>query len=369
MNKYFTVLSSKLFQLLILIVLTTFFVEGQGEWIKKSDFAGGARWGAVGFSIGEKGYFATGRQGTTEYGNFGVDHNDLWEWDSGTNTWTQKSSMPTIGRRAAVSFVLNNKGYVAAGFGDQGFFNDLWEYDPAKNKWIGKESLPAPGFYGGAGFSIGKKGYVCFGNEGTAYGPYSNKLWEYDPKKNKWTQRASCPAEPRYGVTGVATATKAYVGLGGIKTELFNDFWEYFPATDKWKKLEDYPGEGRGYVAGFVIDGKVFIGTGHNNGTAYNDFWGYDPLTEKWSRDAAYEGGSKWLVSGFSIGGKGYFGTGADFNGNSFDDFWEYNPGENILNLNRPTNDRTLTVAPNPFTNTINQDQLFRQRLFQDSDS
>lgn len=51
---------------------------------QKANFGGTARTGAVGFSIGTKGYIATG-QTATAYTK------DVWEYDQATDTWAQKA--------------------------------------------------------------------------------------------------------------------------------------------------------------------------------------------------------------------------------------------------------------------------------------
>ena len=48
-------------------------------WCRKIDFGGVARIGAVGFSIGTKGYIGTGSTALLT---------DFWEWDQLTNIWT-----------------------------------------------------------------------------------------------------------------------------------------------------------------------------------------------------------------------------------------------------------------------------------------
>jgi len=294
-------------------------VNSQGTWTQKANFGGLARWGASGFSIGTKAYIGTG------YNN-GTDMNDLWEWDQTSNVWTQKASLPAAPRRGSIGFSIGNRGYIGTGVNSVfNFFNDLWEYDPASNTWKQKASMPTTGFYGAAGFSIGIKGYVAGGNEGSASGPYSNKLWEYDPLLDTWVQKASFPGTPRYGTRGFATSMKGYFGMGGTVSQFFKDFWEYTPSTNSWNQLPDYPGNGSGYVAGFAIADKVYVGTGQTAGTPYNDFWEFDPGTSKWTSKANYGGGNRWLITGFAIGNKGYFGTGYDFT-NYYNDFWEFSP-------------------------------------------
>ncbi|MCB0583398.1 MAG: hypothetical protein KDD10_29235, partial [Phaeodactylibacter sp.] len=53
-------------------------------WNQTADFSGGPRFGAIGFSIGQKGYVGTGNDG-------GNHKKDFWEYDPLAGTWTQRA--------------------------------------------------------------------------------------------------------------------------------------------------------------------------------------------------------------------------------------------------------------------------------------
>ena len=57
--------------------------------------------GAVGFSIGTKGYFGTGSIGSWV--------NDFYEWDQASNTWNQKANFGGTTRYVAVGFSIGTK--------------------------------------------------------------------------------------------------------------------------------------------------------------------------------------------------------------------------------------------------------------------
>jgi len=120
--------------------------------------------GAVGFSIGTKGYFGTGFTITS-----GVT-NEFWEYDPAINRWTEKASLPvSAARTEAVGFSIGTKGYIGTGyvFTDDEIvnLNDFWEYDPTTDDWTEKASLPVSSARAEAvGFSIGTKGYIGTGN-------------------------------------------------------------------------------------------------------------------------------------------------------------------------------------------------------------
>src|SRR6266436_6568938 len=82
--------------------------RAQDTWTQKADFGGTARWAAVGFSIGTKGYLGTGQD------SFSL-HKDFWEYDAATNSWTQKADFGGGLRESAVSFTIGSKGYIGTG--------------------------------------------------------------------------------------------------------------------------------------------------------------------------------------------------------------------------------------------------------------
>ncbi|MCB9288598.1 MAG: hypothetical protein H6560_14920 [Lewinellaceae bacterium] len=98
------------------------------RWIQRADFAGGVRSGAISFVIDDKGYVGTGSftdpaTGISQY------KNDLWEYGPLTNTWAQKADFGGEARSWAVGFSIGPKGYIGAGTGEYQL-KDFWEYTP-----------------------------------------------------------------------------------------------------------------------------------------------------------------------------------------------------------------------------------------------
>ena len=91
------------------------------NWQSKANFGGTARYGAVAFSIGNKGYIGTGYDGSYK--------NDFWEFDPSTNAWTQKANFGGAARFSAVAFSIGTKGYIGTGY-DGSYKNDFWEFGP-----------------------------------------------------------------------------------------------------------------------------------------------------------------------------------------------------------------------------------------------
>jgi hypothetical protein len=310
-------------------------IRAQDTWTQKADFGGTARFGAVGFSIGSKGYVGTGSA-------FNSGHKiDFWEYDPSTNAWTQKANFGGPGRDLAVGFSIGSKGYIGTGSTDVGFVNDFWEYDPATNTWTQKADFGGTGRSAAAGFSIASKGYV-----GTGYnGSYLKDFWEYDPATNTWAQKADFGGTIRSVAVGFFIGSKGYIGTGDFfdgSWHYYNDFWEYDPATNTWTQKASFGGPGRGQATGFSSGSKGYIGTGveYGNNIFYKDFWEYDPATNTWAQKADFGGTIRAWAVGFFIGSKGYLGTG--YNSSSFyKNFWEYTP-DNLPIVMLSTTDLTF---------------------------
>lgn len=332
--------------LTILLILNINFVYAD-SWIAKTDFGGSKRVGAVGFSIGTKGYIGLG-EGGNPYSS------DFWQYDSQSNTWTQVANFGGGRRTNAVGFCIGNKGYAGLGYNGGSCPTDLWEYDPSLNYWIPKANLPADGRYTAIGFSIGNFGYIGQGQNNNLLGYYKD-FWQYDPSTDHWTQKRDFPEVQRMG-TAFSINTKGYVGIGNISSCYATVFYEYDPALDVWTSLADFPPGLRTSAISFSIQGKGYVGTGldlHGPGHGTNDLWKYDPQTNSWSQKADFPGGSRYWAAAFVIGNLAYLGTGSNLSGSGsahMRDFWAYNPDSNIttsVNI-MSANIPEFYVYPNP---------------------
>lgn len=197
------------------------------EWMKCSaDFEGTARYAAVSFVIGNTAYVGTGCTGSKWM-------KDFWSFDG--TSWSQLSSVFTSdGRQGAAAFVVNGKAYVTGGFSDGSYFlqlNDMQEYDSDTDTWTQK--IFADGInlstYGVAAFTYDNKGYICYGSKAfsVTYNPADNQVENIGDKFNFGTNRNNPVSFVLDGVP--------YVGLGssGLMTTTYhNDFVPLFdPAS------------------------------------------------------------------------------------------------------------------------------------------
>ena len=295
-------------------------IYSQGLWLQKSNPFATGRAGAVGFSIGTKGYFGTGWRYTT-----GITYNDLWEWDQATNVWTQKANFPGTTRGDGSGFSIGTKGYIGIGTTGLSYYNDFWEWDQASNTWTQKANSSASGFAFGVGFSIGTKGYFGTGGAGV------KDLWEWNQSTNVWTQKANFGGGNRSNAVGFSVNGKGYVGTGKLSSVFFNDFWEYDPASNTWTQKANFPGLPRAWASGFSIGSRGYMGTGADaSGNIFDDFYEWDQASNTWSQKANYPHPVSDIDhASFSISCHGYFGCGSDDPTNAsiyFNDLWEYTP-------------------------------------------
>jgi hypothetical protein len=277
---------------------------------------------AVGFSINGKVYAGGGA--------FGFGKNDFWEYNPVGKVWSRKADIPGGGVALAVSFSIGTKGYIATGYKlNSGNSNELWEYNPATDTWTRKADLPAGARERATGFSINDKGYV-----GGGYNPFDginlSDFWEYDAITDTWTQKADIGGGARQYSVGFSIGSKGYIGIGtGNVAGSLNDFWEYNPVSNTWTKKADVGGGGRLDAVGFSIGNKGYIGTGRSSGSAIGrkDIWEYDPSTNTWTQKPDFAGSARFSALGVATVNKGFVGFGNDGNATVYkNDWWEFDP-------------------------------------------
>ena len=104
-------------------------------------------------NIGTKGYFGLG----VNYTSTSFYH-DFWEWDQTTNSWTQKATYPGGGCRSLIGFAIGTKFYVGAGLDANANgvdYDDFWEWDQGTNTWTQKANFPGGARCSCVSFSVG----------------------------------------------------------------------------------------------------------------------------------------------------------------------------------------------------------------------
>jgi N-acetylneuraminic acid mutarotase len=145
------------------------------------------------------------------------------EYDPATNTWRQRSSMPTP-RNHATAGLVNGKIYViggrvgAAGITTASNTNVVEQYDPGTDSWGGvrtrmptARSAMASGVYGG-------RIYVTGGEfQDNQMMATFRALEAYDPASNTWSVLPSMPVA-RHGLAGAVVGNRLHMVSGDVQS-------------------------------------------------------------------------------------------------------------------------------------------------------
>lgn len=302
-------------------VNTTFF-NVTSPWKKLTDYPGSGLSDATSFTIDNKVYICTG----TIPGDYSIGSNQLWEYNIKNNTWTRKKDLPSFGRYGAIAFSIGQKGYVGTGHllspDQSGPVNDFWEYDSLNDSWKQIAVLPSTARQKANAFSFNGKGYVGMGHEMYGYNLFSD-WWSYEPETNSWVQLESFPGHRREFAHTFVFNGCLYLFGGTNSRQLFEpDLWKYSFENDTWTFVDyikfnpsaiitgenkcyavwyfyygdyklvrlyeydveqnqfdltySFPGDYRTYGAvGQILANSLFFGLGYsiNTYTYMNDFW------------------------------------------------------------------------------------------------
>ena len=248
--------------------------SGSDKWVQMEKFTGEQRISSVSFSIGSKGYVGTGLAGSL---SMQQGTNDFWEFDPQKNSWSQKANFPGGIRYGAIGFSIGSKGYIGLGVNKNTSYSDFWEYAPALNKWAKKSDFPASARADACSFVIGTDAYVLLG-QGKELIPAQKDCWKFNSAKNEWKKVAGFPGPARIGALAFSYQTKGFVANGFNGTiKRYQDFWEYDSPSDKWRQRLDVPYGTRDYIFAFIIDNAAYVCTGHGQKSSQGfEVWYYE---------------------------------------------------------------------------------------------
>ena len=283
---------------------------------------------AMSFTIGNYGFCGGG----------GEYQDDFWKYNPTTNTWKQLANIPGVnkGRGYAVGVSVGKYAYV--GFGQDSASQtavkrDWWRYDTATNTWTQKASLPSYSRDAAGSFVLNGKIYV-FGGVDSAY-QYLSDCWVYDTGADTWTSLSLLPdwiAFPScFTINGKGYMT-CYMSANSNTESAIT--YVFDPVGDTWTTKANFPGVARQAGSAFVINNIGYVGMGQSQySVVYKDFYSYNPVTDIWTSVGNYGGSSKAWTSAFAIGNNGYVGSGSYFSGNfivTTDDWWKFTPGSGL---------------------------------------
>jgi N-acetylneuraminic acid mutarotase len=332
------------------IILLVFFYAGNllaQNWTQVASMPNNSqRYNAVSFSIGNKGYVTTGQ--TTS-----ATLNTTFEYNPDTDAWTQMANFPGGNRRVAAGFAIGTKGYVMCGRDDSTgtgvLHNDVWEFDPATNTWTQKANFPGGNRESLVAFSIDGNGYAGLGLNG------SRKLdfYKYDPIADTWIALPDINYYAHHYNTEVFVLNgKGYFATGTAYSNVtFSDYtsnkvFMFDPATGNWTQKNNFGGGARQYSTAFTVNGKAYMGLGYT-GAFLQDLWQYDEAADSWSQTGDFTPGARLYTSSFTLGNTVYVGNGRSASSQSLASFYSWQPA---LSTNENTS--------NPFEVISSRDRI-----------
>ena len=173
---------------------------------------------------------------------------------------------------------VGGKLYVLGGYGPTGSFiasDRVFQYDPLTDVWTEKARKPSPSGAHTA-VALGDRMYV-FG--GARFGARDD-VEIYDPATDTWTMGAPMPTAREHLSVAVVGSLIYVVGgrdSGGANTSTFE---AYSPASDSWQTLAPLPTPRGGLMAASAY-GRIYVMGGEFPGV-FPQNEEYDPVTDTW---------------------------------------------------------------------------------------
>lgn len=205
--------------------------------------------------------------------------NNAWEYDPATDAWKALAPMPTK-RGSPVAAAVGDKIYVIGGAvpgpGQSAVHparphrsvGTVEEYDPATNTWRERSSMPTPRNHATAGVVSGKI-YVIGGRVGAAFISSGSSnidvVEQYDPAADSWgPSRAKMPSARSAMASGVYGGRIYVTGGEGQDSQrmyTFRALEAYDPASNAWSVLPSMPVSRHG-LAGAVLGKRLHMVSG-----------------------------------------------------------------------------------------------------------
>ncbi len=204
---------------------------------------------------------------------FGIESEELPTvemYDPATDTWTQKTDMPTP--RKTKTCVVDSKIYAVGGWStatEQSKLETVEVYDPATDTWAKAQSMnharcsAAISVVNGEIYAIGGIGWPPNRDPSGQYlsSRYLSNVEVFNPKTNQWQERTEMSVPKAAHSTSVIDG-KIYVMGGylqeGRKSKILSAIEVYDPATDRWTQESDML-IGKSGHATEVVDGQIYI--------------------------------------------------------------------------------------------------------------
>jgi hypothetical protein len=216
---------------------------------------------------------------------------DLWLYDFGTNTWTNKTpaSGPSARERATLVYDATNDRIVLFGGYNETYLNDTWVYDLTNNTWSEKKPVSAPRARDGQAM-VFDESCGCTILFGGWYSFHWGDTWKYNLSANAWTEVSpstspSCRGDPAMAYDEKNNVTVLYGGDGW--TRPLYDTWTYDGTRNLWTEKKPASHPSARVLTKMVYDsraGAVVLFGGYPGDTSFYEgaTWAYDAGLDSW---------------------------------------------------------------------------------------
>jgi N-acetylneuraminic acid mutarotase len=205
--------------------------------------------------------------------------NNAWEYDPSTDTWKALAPMPSK-RGSPVAVAAGDKIYVIGGVSllpgstdiamsfntPQASVGTVEEYDPATNTWRERSPMPTPRNHAAIG-AVNGKIYVIGGRVGAAFIALATDVSvveEYDPATDKWSAPRTRMPTARSALGAGVINGRIYVAGGEFQDShmmaTFRSVEAYDPASNSWSILPSMPVSRHGLAAGVIGNRLILVG-------------------------------------------------------------------------------------------------------------
>jgi hypothetical protein len=224
-------------------------------------------------------YWVAGQIGSSTAGRA---TRESWRYDTVGDKWDRYVSLPAVRYAPGLAFV-GGKLYAFGGNNSSRHTatTDHWVLDTtaARPSWSRRAPLPRPSDHHGVAV-VGGKIYSIGGEDdhGRSYRQH-NKLYVYDPARDRWTAKANLPTPSSHFEGTVRVIDRRYIlAIGGRVNARVQESREvriYDTARDRWTVLNPLP-EARLGGAAAIVGRRVYMTAGYSPqfGVADESYWG-----------------------------------------------------------------------------------------------
>jgi N-acetylneuraminic acid mutarotase len=208
-----------------------------------------------------------------------VPINNAWEYDPAADAWKALAPMPSK-RGSPVAAAVGNKIYVIGGVTllpgatetalsfnvPQASLGTVEEYDPESNSWRERSPMPTPRNHAAIGVVNGKI-YVIGGRVGAAFialASDTSVVEEYDPATDKWSAPRARMPSTRSALGYAVINGHIYVAGGEFQDThmmaTFRAVEAYDPASNSWSVMPPMPVSRHGLAAGAIGNRLILVG-------------------------------------------------------------------------------------------------------------